>query len=75
MKKFFTAILVLTVIFICGCSKDVEQANHYERTEKMMGTLVTLKAQGKNSQAAVDESFNELFKLVENVNLADCRRD
>ena len=31
-----------------------------------MGTLVTLKAQGKNSQAAVDECFDEIFALVKN---------
>ena len=64
--KTFLAVL-LTAIFICGCGSQVEQANHYERTEKVMGTLVTLKAQGKNSRAAVDESFDEIFALVENI--------
>ena len=64
--KTFLAVL-LTAIFICGCGKEVEQTNHYERTEKVMGTLVTLKAQGKNSRAAVDESFDEIFALVENI--------
>ena len=64
--KTFLAVL-LTAIFICGCGKEVEQVNHYERTEKIMGTLVTLKAQGKNSRAAVDESFDEIFALVEDI--------
>ena len=62
--KIFLAVL-LTAIFICGCSNNIPA--HYERTEKVMGTLVTLKAQGKNSRAAVDESFDEIFALIENI--------
>ena len=67
MKKFFAAILVLTAIFICSCGKEIERDNHYERSEKIMGTIVTLKASSVSSKAAVDKSFEELFKLVENV--------
>lgn len=63
MKKYFAAILMLTAIFICGC----QQNNHYERSEKMMGTIVTLKASGVNAKPAVDKSFAGLFKLVDNV--------
>lgn len=63
MKKYFAAILMLTAIFICGC----QQNNHYERSEKMMGTIVTLKASGVNAKSAVDKSFAGLFKLVDNV--------
>ena len=68
MKKFIVVIFMLTAIFICGCDNEkFSEPEHYERTEKVMGTLVTLKAQGKNSKVAVDESFNEIFALVENV--------
>ena len=66
MKKFFAAILLSLVLcplsLLTGCGDE-----NYERSEKMMGTLVTLKASGGNSKAAVDKSFDELFKLVENV--------
>ncbi len=61
MKKFLAAI-ICAALLISGCGNQ-----HYERTEKVMGTLVTLKAQGKNSQAAVDESFDEIFALVDNI--------
>lgn len=65
MKNFFAAMILLTAIFICGCGD--EKISHFERTEKVMGTLVTLKADGKNPQAAVDESFEKIFELVDNV--------
>lgn len=61
MKKVFAAILMLTAIFIF--SRDL----NYERSEKMMGTVVTLKASGVFARAAVDESFAEISRLVENV--------
>lgn len=64
MKKFFAASLIFAAFFICGCSSD---SQNYERTEKLMGTIITLKATGSDSKLAVDESFEELFKLVENV--------
>ena len=66
MKNFFAAIFFLTAIFICACGNEkISEPEHYERAEKIMGTIVTLKAQGKNSKAAVDESFDEIFKLVD----------
>ena len=58
MKKVFAAILMLTAIFIF--SRDW----NYERSEKMMGTVVTLKASGVFARAAVDESFAEISRLV-----------
>lgn len=61
MKKFL-AVIICAAMLIVGCGSQ-----HYERTEKVMGTLVTLKAQGQNSQAAVDESFEKIFALVENI--------
>ena len=32
-----------------------------------MGTVVTLKADGKNSEKAVNESFEKIFAFVENI--------
>ena len=63
-KVMTLAILPLAILslIISGCGNQ-----HYERTEKVMGTRVTLKAQGENAQAAVDESFAEIFTLVENI--------
>ena len=48
-----------------GCTD--RKTEHYERSEKIMGTTVTLKADGLNAQIAVDESFDEIFKLVKNI--------
>ena len=64
MKKILAATLLLTAIFVCGCGEKVER---YERSEKMMGTVVTLKASGVSAKTAVDKSFAELFKFVETV--------
>ncbi|MBQ9498167.1 MAG: FAD:protein FMN transferase [Selenomonadaceae bacterium] len=60
MKKFFAIILLSLVLCPLSLPKN------FERTEILMGTVVTLKAQGKNSRAAVDESFRELFELEKN---------
>ena len=61
MKKFL-AIIFMTAILISGCG-----AANYERSEILMGTIVTLKAEGKNSQAAVEESFNRIAELEKNI--------
>lgn len=63
MKKILAAMLILAAFFICGCGEQ----NSFERTENLMGTAVTLKATGKNSKVAVDESFEKIFELVEKV--------
>ena len=63
MKKIFTALLIMTTLFVSAC-KEVET---YERTEKVMGTFVTLKATGSNAQVAVDESFTQIFEFVDAV--------
>lgn len=65
MKKFLAATFMLTAIFICGCVNEPPPT--FERTEKIMGTLVTLKASGGNAGVAVDESFTMLFKFVKTV--------
>ena len=62
MKKIFTALLFIAVLFILGCGNE-----NYERSEKIMGTIVTLQASGKNSKIAVDESFDKIFDFVEKV--------
>ena len=64
MKKFFTALFLMAVLFLFGCGNENFS---YERTEKVMGTLVTLKATGKNAKIAVDESFEKIFEFVEKV--------
>ncbi len=64
MRKFFVAILIFCVIFNFGCGRE---NFHFERNEKVMGTIVTLKAEGKNSRKAIDESFEKIFALVEKI--------
>ncbi|MBQ9487112.1 MAG: FAD:protein FMN transferase [Selenomonadaceae bacterium] len=65
MKKFFSALLILATLFIFGCQDSAPVT--YERSEKVMGTLVTLKATGQDAQGTVDESFAKIFEFVENV--------
>ena len=65
MKNFFVLPLILFLILIGGCTQT--KFEHYERTEKIMGTLVTLKAEGINAKVAVDESFEKIFELTENI--------
>ena len=57
--------LILLIILINGCTNS--KIEHYERSEKVMGTIVTLKADGVNAKTAVDESFDKIFELVENI--------
>jgi len=63
MKKILMSLLIFTTLFIFGCKEPVT----YERTEKVMGTLVTLKATGDDAQVAVDESFAKIFEFVDAV--------
>ena len=71
MKK----ILLILSLFICplflisGCGAPTT----YERTEILMGTVVTLKAEGKISQAAVEESFEKIFEPEKNIS-ADVKK-
>ena len=44
-----------------------------ERSEILMGTVVTLKAEGGDAQTAVDETFNRIAELEENIR-ADAKR-
>ena len=65
MRKFLALSLILVIVLISGCNNP--KTEHYERSEKVMGTLVTLKADGVEAEAAVDESFDKIFELVENI--------
>ena len=65
MRKFLALSLILLITLINGCKNP--KTEHYERSEKVMGTIVTLKADGVNAKAAVDESFDKIFELVENI--------
>ena len=55
--------MIMTALFILGCKDSMT----YERSEKVMGTLVTLKATGYDAQIAVDESFTKIFEFVDAV--------
>lgn len=55
----------MTALFIFGC----KSSSTYERTEKIMGTIVTLKATGDDAKIAVDESFEKIFSFVEDVKI------
>ncbi|MBQ3726319.1 MAG: FAD:protein FMN transferase [Selenomonadaceae bacterium] len=67
MKKFLL-IIFLSLLF-SGCTSP----KNFERTEILMGTVVTLKVEGKNSRAAVDESFRALFELEKKIS-ADVKK-
>lgn len=62
MKKILTALFLMTVLFILGCGNE-----NYERSENLMGTVVTLKAEGFESKSAIDESFEKIFELIDKV--------
>ena len=61
MRNFLAIIFAAVLIAGCGAPPT------YERTEILMGTVVTLKAEGANAQAAVDESFKAIAELEENI--------
>lgn len=68
MKALASMLLALLVLMLGGCAQSNERSGeHYERSEKIMGTVVTLKATGNEARAAIDESFDRLNALVENV--------
>lgn len=61
MKNFWLIICAALLLAGCGASSTCERA------EILMGTVVTLKAEGLNAQAAVDESFYRIAELEENI--------
>ncbi len=65
MKILLLLALIMTV---AGCSQITS-----ERSEILMGTVVTLQAQGGDAQLAVDESFRRIAELEENIR-ADVKR-
>ena len=71
MRKILFFLLMILVLLINGCNKP--DTKYYERTEKIMGTVVTLKANGVEAKEAVDESFEKIFELVDNIK-ADVNR-
>ena len=62
MKKFLLAIIFVTCALISGCNSST-----CERSEILMGTVVTLKAEGWNAKTVIDESFVQIAKLEENI--------
>lgn len=67
MKIFWLIIFAALVIGGCGAPST------YQRTEILMGTVVTLKADDSRAQAAVDESFARIAELEKNIR-ADVQR-
>ncbi|MBR1579672.1 MAG: FAD:protein FMN transferase [Selenomonadaceae bacterium] len=65
MKKFLSTALLVMMVLMVGCGRS--EPIRYERSEKIMGTVVTLKATGDESQAAVDESFDRVNALVDEI--------
>lgn len=61
MKIFWLTICAALLIGGCGAPSTCE------RTEILMGTFVTLKAEGFNAKAAVDKSFARIAELEENI--------
>ena len=71
MKKFLSTALVMLMVLSAGCGRS--EPIRYERSEKIMGTTVTLKATGDEAQAAVDESFDRVNALVDEI-MEDAKR-
>lgn len=67
MKNFWV-LLILAAVFMSGCG-----AEKVERAEKFMGTVLSLKAEGVDADAAVAESFAAVAALQENI-LADAKK-
>lgn len=61
MKKFLSLIILMTFLF-GGCGVTT-----CERSEILMGTVITLKATGSDAQAVIDESFTRIAELEENI--------
>ena len=61
MKNFFALMILFATALLTSCASTVE------RTEIFMGTVITLKANGLNAQAAVDESFRAIAELERNI--------
>ena len=53
--------------FVEAVNKAIGKPTSYERSERVMGTRVTLRAEGTAAQAAVDESFDKVNELVEKI--------
>ena len=53
--------------FVEAVGKAIGTSDHAARSEKVMGTLLTLKADGENAKLAIDESFNKIAALVEHI--------
>jgi len=68
MKKFFVVMILLLTILLTGCGNST-----VERSENLMGTVITLKATGADTQAAVDESFLAIDELIKNI-FADVKK-
>ncbi|MBR2180199.1 MAG: FAD:protein FMN transferase [Selenomonadaceae bacterium] len=54
------------MIFGFGCHQTFEELT-FERSEIAMGTVITLKANGANAQAAIEESFRRITTLEETI--------
>lgn len=71
--RIFAAIFICATLLTGGCG----DSNSYERSENLMGTIVTLKAEGNSARTAIDESFDAIFALVDKIkvdvdNLNNC---
>lgn len=63
IRRFILPIIFIFSFFLIGCSKE---ETSYEKTEEILGTVITGKIYGKDSEKALEESFSRA-KAIEKI--------
>lgn len=59
-QRLFLVLLCIGSVLFTACTSN---QSHYEKSELIMDTLVTLSAYGKNSKIAVEEAFTRIEEI------------
>lgn len=72
MRKLALILTVIFVLFAAGCNNEkAENRSPLSRTEFLMGTVVTIKVFDGNMEEAIDQSFEHLKMLAEQISVND----